>query len=245
MLFIDPFSISIKGSHRMIVYPTWHSSYPDSSEQVVEQQQPLIYEPKGKIPFPKKNQFANISNSYFNNKISKTISKQPYFKNKISKNISKQQITISEYINQQLIALQNSTLKESATSTNKYVSYSFGAPVTDNLKIHNYCISADFSQNSIIDAVNYANQKFEESSTQMSSPNFKYTTVKYTTLTSNLEPFSDNFSKFNNINVFYISDFLEVLGVPKDKTVNTKFLKVEVGENTSSIIVQNAEQLDF
>lgn len=211
----------------MTVYPVWRESYPDPEQKIETKRKTIIsssgkknkesdklfYDKNGKIPFPKKMEFNYSSLNTFNN--------LDELLNKLSKTLKDYQ---SSNLNNFTVVNPNLFQKDPKSY------YIIGSPINSDLQIYKSLIVDGKVENPVFEALAYADEQLEEVINKQ-----HHVAISYTTLTSNITSIIENIPSNK---IFSKDEAFSAFGLSKEQYIDIEYIEIEVGQETSSIIIQ-------
>ena len=215
----------------MIIYPTWHDSYPDVVEKNPEPVNKKIDKINKKI--------SSISNAqlskgkYLSSSLEDFINKFSQKHNLDLKTIVKE---ASKSVSDTSFLPELKKVNPNLFSSNFLTTYTTGSLVTKELFVDNSMIADGEIVHPILEAVLYAQEVLNEISP---GKNANYSsTIQYTTLTSNLNAY--NWPSDDLIDSIKKKDFLSGLGIPISHCYDIEYLNIDIYNDISVITVQKA-----
>jgi hypothetical protein len=212
----------------MIIYPTWHDSYPELVEQNTELVEQKIDKINKKISSMSNAQ--SIKGKYLSETLEDFINKFSQKHNSDLKTIVKQ---ASKTVSDNSFLPELKKVNPNLFSSNFLTTYTIGSLVTKELLVNNSMITDGKVVHPILEAVLYAQQTLDNI-----SPTAYSSTIQYTTLTSNLDSYI--WPSGDLINSISKKDFLYSLGIPIDHCYDIEYLNIDIYNDITIITVQKA-----
>lgn len=204
----------------MIIYPTWHDSYPEPIEKRSKKNNPISSD--------------KINKKISSIKLTKTqlLDGLDDFINKLNQNPKLKKQVFKSILDSAPLAQVKKT-NPSLFSPEFVTTYTAGSLVTKQLYVNNLMVADGKIAHPILEAVHYAQKTLDDLSSLTYSA-----TIQYTTLTSNLDSYT--WPSDDLINSMKKKDFLYSLGIPFDHCYDVEYLNIDIGLVTSVITVQKA-----